>query len=168
MCESKLQSQNISGSHSSQNFQNQDSYTPILEQPLGDTSSLDRSMDILQESLLQYQKSHAESVNRVEEQLSQLVNILRNEETLSYQPLTNSAMPNSIDMTQDSCHFGNQDSISAHPPELVQTSNPIDILASYPFPEIELEHEYDHELQISDSILLPGSIMTPVLSLIHI
>ena len=67
LCESKLQSPHIFDSHSSQNFQNQDSYTPILEQPFGDTSSLDRSMDILQESLLQYQKSHAESVNRVEE-----------------------------------------------------------------------------------------------------
>ena len=84
----------------------------------------------------------------METQLSQLVSIYRNEETLSYQPLTNSAIPNSIDLTQDSCHFGYQDSISAHPSELVQTSNPIDILASYPFPEIELEHEYDHEPQL--------------------
>ena len=73
-------------------------------------------------------------------------------------------MPNATDLTQDSCHFEHQDSISAHPPELVHTSNPIDILASYPFPEIELEHEYDHEPQISDSILLPDSIMTPVSS----
>ena len=73
-------------------------------------------------------------------------------------------MPNPIDMTQDSCHFGNQDSISAQPPELVQTSNPIDILASFPFTEIELEHEYDPELPLDDSILLHDSIMTPVSS----
>ena len=89
LCESKFQSQNVFDSHSSQNFQNQDSYTPILEQPLGDTSYLDKSIEVLQESILQFQKSSAESVNRVETQLSQLVSIYRNEETLSYQPLTN-------------------------------------------------------------------------------
>ena len=35
-------------------------------------------------------------------------------------------------------------------------------MVSYPFPEIELENEYDHEPQLSDSILLPDSIMTLV------
>ena len=56
-------------------------------------------------------------------------------------------------------------SISAHPYELAQTpnfENEIDILSSYPFPEIELE--YDLESQLGDSILLPDSIMTPVSS----
>ena len=51
------------------------------------------------------------------------------------------------------------------PSELDQTSNvenPIDILASYPFPEIKLEHEYDPESQLSNSISLPDSIMTEV------
>jgi len=155
LCESKLQSPHICDSHYSQTFQSQDSYTPILEQPSVEISRLEKSIDILQESLLQYQKTRAESFNKVDEQLSQLVNIYRNEETLSYQPLTNSTMPHSIDMTQDSYHFGNQDSISACSPELVQTSDPIDILASFPFPEIELEHEYDPELPLDDSILLP-------------
>ena len=54
---------------------------------------------------------------------------------------------------------------TAHPFELAQTpnfKNHIDILASYPFPEIELENEYDPESQLGDSILLPDSIMTPV------
>ena len=53
------------------------------------------------------------------------------------------------------------------PFELAQTLNfekNIDSLASYPFPEIELENEYDHEPQLSNSILLPDSIMTPVSS----
>ena len=76
--------------------------------------------------------------------------------------MTNLDISNSIDLTQDSCQFENQDSILAHPYELVQTSNPIDILASYHFPEIELEHEYDLEPQISNSISLPDSIMTEV------
>ena len=71
--------------------------------------------------------------------MSHLLNIYRNEKTLSYQPLTNLAIPNSIDLTQES--------------ELDQTSNvknPIDILASYPFPEIELEQEYDPELPLGN------------------
>ena len=37
-------------------------------------------------------------------------------------------------------------------------------MASYPLSEIELENDYDHESQLSDSILLPDSIMTPVTS----
>jgi len=97
--------------------------------------------------------------------LSNLVSIYRNEETLSYQSVTNSAIPNSIDLTQESCHFGHQVSISAHPSELDHTpnvENPIDVLASYPIPEIELEHEYDPELQLDNSISLPDSILTEV------
>ena len=119
----------------------------------------------MQESALKFQKSSTESINKLETQLSQLVSIYKNEETLSFQPLTNSAIPNSIDLTQDSCHFENQDSILAHPSELVQISNvknPINILESYPFPEIELEHEYDPELQLGNSISLPDSILTEV------
>ena len=37
-------------------------------------------------------------------------------------------------------------------------------MATYPFPEIELENEYDPEPKLSNSILLPDSIMTPVSS----
>jgi len=84
----------------------------------------------------QFQKSFAQSIDRLETQLSQLVNIHRNEKTHSYQPLINPDISNSIDLDKESCCFGNQDSISAHPSELDQTSNienPIDILASYPF-----------------------------------
>ena len=47
--------------------------------------------------------------------------------------------------------FWRKDSILAHPFELAQTlnfENHIDILASYPFPEIELENEYDPELNL--------------------
>ena len=94
-----------------------------------------------------------------------MVSIYKNEETLSFKPLTNSAIPNSIDRTLDSCHFENQDSISAHTSELDQTlnvENLIDVLTSYPFPEIELEHEYDPELQLGNSISLPDSILTEV------
>ena len=58
-------------------------------------------------------------------------------------------------------------SISAHSFELAQTpnfENHIDILVSYPFPEIELENEYDPKSQLCNSILLPVSIMTLVSS----
>ena len=57
----------------------------------------------------------------------------------------------------------NQDSISLHPFELAQNfENHLDILASYPFLEIELDLECDPEPHISNSISLFDSIMTPV------
>ena len=90
-------------------------------------------------------------INRLEQQLSQLVNIYRNEEDLSYQPLANSYISNSIDLIQDSYCFENQDLILEHPIELDQhqiLENHIDMLASYPFSEIELEHEYDPNLKL--------------------
>ena len=82
-----------------------------------------------------------------------MVDIYRNEETLSYQPLTNSDISSSIDLTQDSCYFGNHDSISAHLFEVDQhqiLESHIDILASYPFSEIELKNECDHEPQLGN------------------
>ena len=96
--ESELQSQNILDSQSSLSFQNQDSYTPFLDHSLEEKSSLEKSIKILQESALQFQKSSSQSIDRMETQLSQLVSIYRNEETLSYRPLTNSAIPDSIDL----------------------------------------------------------------------
>ena len=104
--ESKLQFQNMLDS---QTFQNQDSYTPFLEHPLKEKSSLEKSIEVLQESALQFQKSSSQSIDRLETQLSQLVNIYRNEETLCYQPLTNPNSSTSINLTHDSCCFGKQD-----------------------------------------------------------
>jgi len=48
--ESDRQSQNMLDSHCSQIFQNQDPYTPFLEHPLEETSYLEKSIEILQES----------------------------------------------------------------------------------------------------------------------
>ena len=57
----------------------------------------------------------------------------------------------------------NQDSISLHPFELAQNfENHLDILARYPFPEIELELKSDPEPQVGDSFSLFDSIMIPV------
>ena len=81
-------------------------------------------------------------------------------QTLPSHLMTISDVTNHSVRATESCYFENQDSISAHPSELVQTSNPIDILTSYPFPEIELEHEYDPELQLGNSISLPDLILT--------
>jgi len=61
--------------------------------------------------------------------------------------------------------FWNQDSISAHPFELDQHQNfenHVDMLASYPFHEIELDNECDPEPKLGNSIPLPDSIMTPM------
>jgi len=87
--------------------------------------------------------------------MSELIN--ENEKNLSCQCLTNPYISNSIDWTQESCYFGNQDSISAHPFELDKTpsfESHIDILASYPFPEIKIEHECGLEPHVGNSISL--------------
>ena len=63
-------------------------------------------------------------------------------------------------MTYESCHFENPASISSYQPELNQ-HQPLDSLANYPFPEIELEDECEPELQFSDSSLILESISTP-------
>ena len=76
--------------------------------------------------------------------------------------LASSDVGNHSVRAKESCCFGYQGSISEQSFELAQTPNDIDSLASYSFPEIELENEYDPEPQLSDSILLPDSIMTPV------
>ena len=76
--ESERQSQNILDSHSSQIFQNQDSYAPFLEQPFEEKSELEKSIKILHETSQQFKKSFAQSIDRLETQLSQLVNIHRN------------------------------------------------------------------------------------------
>ena len=77
--------------------------------------------------------------------------------------MTNFYIPNSIDWTQESCYFRNQDSILSYPFELAQNfKNHLDILASYPFSKIELTHEYDHEPQVGNSSSLFDSIMTPI------
>jgi len=75
--------------------------------------------------------------------------------------LTDPYIPNSTNWTQESCHFGNPISISSYQPEFDQ-HQPLDILASYHFPEIELELESGPESHGGDSISLFDSIMTPV------
>jgi len=85
--------------------------------------------------------------------------------TLHSYPLIIPDVSNHFVRAKESCCFGKQDSISAHPIKFTQTlnfENHIDILVSYPFPEIELENEYDPEPQLDNSILLPDSIMTLV------
>ena len=91
--------------------------------------------------------------------MSELIN--ESEKSLLCQPLTNPYILNSIDWSQESYYFGNQDSISECTIELDQTpsyESRLDILASYPFPEIEIEPEPP----VGNSISLFDSIMTPV------
>ena len=103
------------------------------------------------------------AISRLDSIMSELIN--ETEKSLSCQPLTNSYIPNSTDWTEESQYFRNQDSISAYTCELDQTlsfESRIDILASYPFSEIEFEHESDPEPQVGNSISLFDSIMTLV------
>jgi len=70
-------------------------------------------------------------------------------------------LPN-FHMTQESCHFRNQDSISSYQSKLDQNQI-LDILTSYPFLEIELKDECEPALQFSDSSPILESILTRVL-----
>ena len=88
-------------SQSSQFFQNRNSYTPFLEQPFEEKSELEKSIEILHETSQQFQNFFTQSIDRLETQLSQLVNVHRNEKTCSYQPLTNPDILNSIDLDQE-------------------------------------------------------------------
>ena len=78
----------------------------------------------------------------------------------SHRPADSDIADHSLRADEPSC-FGQQDSISVPSFELAETPI-LDNLASFSFPEIELEHEYDHDLPLDDSILFPDSIMTPV------
>ena len=69
--------------------------------------------------------------------------------------------PPNFHMTQESCHFRNQVSISSYRPKLDQNQS-LDILTSYSFSEIELEDECEPELHFSDSSPILESISTPV------
>jgi len=57
-------------SYSPQIFQNQDSYTFFLEQPLEERSDPGKSIEILHETSQQFQKYSTESIYRLEAQLS--------------------------------------------------------------------------------------------------
>ena len=100
MREAEQQSQNMMDSRFYHNFQNQISYSPFQEelivQSIGD--------------MIQTRNSVIRPISRLDSIMTELVNNYRNEETLSYQLLTNPNISNSIDLTQDSCCFENQDS----------------------------------------------------------
>ena len=135
------------------NFQNQLPYPPFQEEPIAKNMK----------DIIQTQNSVTRPISRLDSIMSDLIN--ESEESLSCQPLTNPYIPNSTDWIQESCYFGNQDSISANPLKLDQTprfENHIDTLTSYPFSEIEIEYESDPEPQVSDSISLFDSIMISV------
>jgi len=135
------------------NFQNQLPYPPFQEEPIAKNMK----------DIIQTQNSVTRPISRLDSIMSDLIN--ESEESLSFQPLTNPYIPNSTDWIQESCYFGNQDSISANPLKLDQTlrfENHINILASFSFSEIEIEHEFNPEPHVSDSISPFDYIMTPV------
>ena len=55
--------------------------------------------------------------------MSQLVNTYGNEETLPYHSLTNPDISSTIGLPQESCHLGNQNSISPYHFEVDQNKN---------------------------------------------
>jgi len=136
--ESEQQSKNLMNSRYYHNFQNQLSCSPPQEELIAKSIG----------GIIQTQNSVTQHISRLDLILSELIN--RSERNFSCQPLTHSYISDSINWTKELCCFENQDSISAHPFELDKNQNfenNIDILASYPFPEIKLENECDPEPQ---------------------
>ena len=75
--------------------------------------------------------------------------------------MTNPNISSHIDLAEESCYFGNQDSISSHNFELDQY--PIFVkLTSYHFNKIEIEHECEPDLQFCDSVPNFESILSHV------
>ena len=63
------------------------------------------------------------------------------------QNMIESPCPSDVNITHESYHFGNPTTISSYQPELDQHQT-LNILASYPFPKIELELESDPNLKL--------------------
>jgi len=63
------------------------------------------------EDMIQTQNFITQFIDRLEAQMSELVNAYRNGKTLSYQSLTNPDVSNPIDLTQESYYFENQYSV---------------------------------------------------------
>ena len=97
--------------------------------------------------------------------MSHLVKIIndRNEEALPTQFLIIPDFPSHIDRNKKSWCLGdfNQDSILPQYLELDQYQF-LDILASFPLNEIELDYECDPDPQLCDLILIFEYILTPV------
>ena len=92
--------------------------------------------------MIQDHNSFTQSIDRLEERISQLENMYRNERTLPTQSLTIPVFPSHVDRNQESWCLGNlnQDSISSHHLELDRYQT-IDKLASFHFNKMELEPE---------------------------
>ena len=128
--ESEQQSKNPMDSQFHHNFQNRLPYSSFHEEPIA------KSM----EDMIPNPNSITRPISRLDSIISDLIN--ESKDNLSCQSLTNPYISNSTNWTQESCSFGNQDSISEHTFEIDQSpsyESRLDILASYPFPEIEIE-----------------------------
>jgi len=125
----------------SQNFQIQDPYS-IFQVPQQQEEPIDSERSM--KNLIQFENNFLQSINRLEAQISRLINIVksRNGKTLPNTSSTISNCPNQIDRNQESWCLGDfdQDSISPQHLELDQYQS-FDKLASFSFNEIELDHE---------------------------
>ena len=107
------------------------------------------------EDLIQYRKNVTQSLNRLGEKVSHLVNTIndRNKETLLNTFSTISDSPSHIE--KESWYLGdfNQDAISPQNFEL-DRYQAIEKLTSFHFNEIELEDKCDTDSQCCDSVSL--------------
>ena len=116
-------------------------------------------------NLIQSGNDFTQAINRVEAQMSRLINILKdkNEKTLSNTYLTIPDCSSHLDRNQESwcLRDPNQDSILSHQLELDQ-SQIFDKLESFSFNENELECECDPDPQLCDLVLNFESMLTMV------
>jgi len=159
MIESQEQKLKMMNSQFPQDFQIQDPYS-IFQVPQKEEEPMDLNRSM--KNLIQFENNFFQSINKLEAQMSHLINILkdRNEETL---PNTYSTIPDCpihIDENQKTWYLEDFDQDSQNL-ELDQYQS-IDKLASFHFNEIELEHECDPDPQLCDSILIFESILTQV------
>ena len=117
------------------------------------------------ENLIQCENNFFQSINRLEAQMSRLINIVkeRNEKTLPNTCSTIPDCPSHIHRNEESWCLGDfdQDPISLHKLKLDQFQT-LDKLASFSFNEIELECECDPDPQLYDSIFIFDFMLTLV------
>ena len=150
-------------------FPNFESYTPFPEPRIEEKSSFERSLEEAIEAQKQFENNMASSCpQNFQNSCSSFPEQLKGKslwkKTMEFVQETERIMQNTIDFpcssnVQESCHFGNPVSISSYQPKLDQHPIP-DTLTSYPFLEIELEDECEHELQVSDSSPFTESLST--------
>ena len=102
--------------------------------------------------MIQIQNSVTRPSSRLDSIMSDLIN--ESEKSLSCQPLNNPYIPTLPIGPKNHAILETKIQFQLKLDQTPRFENHIDILASYPFLEIEIEYESNYEPQVSDSISL--------------